>query len=718
MPLILGLTSFLISLDRPTKQTPCRLASVYPIITAKMTDFPEANSFGFYVFQSSIGTPLQFHPKLGTPELDNLIDAYLPYPAPMQEKRATVSIDFFEHFRCTGQHVKFYPVVDNFIHSLSSSPGSLEDSGYGSSFTPSPLAPTWSWGLSGCSPVMTTPSASSIFSASQPSDSCTTQPPSNQPASSHYSPTDLSHLPGMRILTKDGQDVTNAAPRGCKTKEQRDHAHLMRIMKACDSCRRKKVRCDPSHRNGFKNSAADLHLATAQARQVKNGGRNRRIRQPSLLEARQVQTPSSHAPTTLLSPPAPAGTTINHSSSSSDVHDIWDEFIQFSNELNFPGTDIPEGLRDLSVFASTVPTEPTLVEEVNRLAPPSIDPDNQSALTSPKLPYLFHNNTPHSYADFDLYSPLSNPSDYEPVFAGDPGTSDVASGATSVSHHLELTGHSCSKCRCSPAVHFVPSNQSPIVAQRVANYRTRQPPPGLIDGVGTPADDPRPHVFSWALLRTNKQEHSGVLASSVPPVNFIPDVAQMTRERTAISAAYSHVIMRSLDTTPDHHFAIPTDRLDIDTASHSHSHYSMESHSRTAKSKSRVSISRPETDEEATNRRLGLPREISTIVLKSKLSKHAMPSPLVATVSPSNSRRCKDGLLFLWQLLVHIIVLNIYNVFNPINYHQGSKSSNFRISPPGKRPLAASPGLHRRNIGRIAAKPFTTHRYVTLMSML
>ena len=78
-------------------------------------------------------------------------------------------------------------------------------------------------------------------------------------------------LPGFSIMTKDGVDVTSsAAGRGTKTKEQREHAHLMRIMKACDECKRKKVRvsnhfflpvhlsrktqlmsfqCDPSHRS-------------------------------------------------------------------------------------------------------------------------------------------------------------------------------------------------------------------------------------------------------------------------------------------------------------------------------------------------------------------------------------------------------------------------------------------------------------------------------------
>lgn len=55
-------------------------------------------------------------------------------------------------------------------------------------------------------------------------------------------------LPGFSIMTKDGVDVTSSAGRGTKTKEQREHAHLMRIMKACDGCKRKKVRCDPSHR--------------------------------------------------------------------------------------------------------------------------------------------------------------------------------------------------------------------------------------------------------------------------------------------------------------------------------------------------------------------------------------------------------------------------------------------------------------------------------------
>ena len=52
-------------------------------------------------------------------------------------------------------------------------------------------------------------------------------------------------LPGFSIMTKDGIDVTNSAGRGTKTKEQREHAHLMRIMKACDACKKKKIRVSP-----------------------------------------------------------------------------------------------------------------------------------------------------------------------------------------------------------------------------------------------------------------------------------------------------------------------------------------------------------------------------------------------------------------------------------------------------------------------------------------
>lgn len=71
-------------------------------------------------------------------------------------------------------------------------------------------------------------------------------------------------------MTKDGIDVTTTAGRGIKTKEQREHAHLMRIMKACDACKRKKIRCDPSHRRSQNDmsraSTTTTQSSTASAR--------------------------------------------------------------------------------------------------------------------------------------------------------------------------------------------------------------------------------------------------------------------------------------------------------------------------------------------------------------------------------------------------------------------------------------------------------------------
>lgn len=49
-------------------------------------------------------------------------------------------------------------------------------------------------------------------------------------------------LPGLSIMTKDGVDITDRAPRGPKTKEQREHAALMRRLGSCATCRKRKQR--------------------------------------------------------------------------------------------------------------------------------------------------------------------------------------------------------------------------------------------------------------------------------------------------------------------------------------------------------------------------------------------------------------------------------------------------------------------------------------------
>ncbi|KAJ4411700.1 hypothetical protein N0V82_008936 [Gnomoniopsis sp. IMI 355080] len=176
---------------------------------------------GFSVLQPSLGAPLSWMPAVGSKELEQLINAYLPGPASAQEKRATISMDFFEFAAQTGENFKYYPVhvkapqvTRSPASSAASASPAMSNISYGSPSQPS-------------TPASRTASRTSAVKAQK---------------------TDYSRLPGMKILTTDGQDVTNSVSRGCKSKEQREHAHLMRVLKACDACKKKKIRCDPSHK--------------------------------------------------------------------------------------------------------------------------------------------------------------------------------------------------------------------------------------------------------------------------------------------------------------------------------------------------------------------------------------------------------------------------------------------------------------------------------------
>lgn len=196
---------------------------------ASMSRNTSQNLMGFSVHQPEIGAPLQFFPAMGSKELDDLIDAYVPGQASILEKRAAVSLEFFDHSIQTGELFKFFMVYPS-LPSATTSPASLQDSGYASSFDTSPIMSESQWAAGSSSRARQARSAK------------------KSPVASRAQAADFSHIPGMKIMTRDGTDVTNSASRGCKTREQRDHAHLMRIIKACDSCRRKKTRCDPSHK--------------------------------------------------------------------------------------------------------------------------------------------------------------------------------------------------------------------------------------------------------------------------------------------------------------------------------------------------------------------------------------------------------------------------------------------------------------------------------------
>ncbi|TDZ28620.1 hypothetical protein C8035_v011444 [Colletotrichum spinosum] len=218
---------------------------------------------GFSVCQPFFGAALQFYPALGTKQLDDLINSYIPGSSSIRQKRATVSMEFFEFAQLTGNTFKFYPVLTHSSYSATASSAEASPP-LGSAANSSLVSPViFDW-------TSSQPSSSNL-SVSNPS-STSHEPVSLEPFKEGCSGpakgqvNDFSHIPGMKIMTKDGIDVTNSASRGCKTKAQRDHAHLMRIIKACDSCKKKKVRCDPSHK---KRTVSQARAASSSARPAK-----------------------------------------------------------------------------------------------------------------------------------------------------------------------------------------------------------------------------------------------------------------------------------------------------------------------------------------------------------------------------------------------------------------------------------------------------------------
>ncbi|KAI1433681.1 hypothetical protein GGR50DRAFT_473042 [Xylaria sp. CBS 124048] len=215
---------------------------------SSMSRSTSSSLMGFSVSQPFVGAPLQFFPAMGSKELDKMIDAYIPGDAPILDKTAIVSVEFFQYTLSTGESYKFFMVYPT-AGSTGTSPTVASSH---SGFTTSPSTSESQW---------TSPSLQTM--------SC-------RSSSKRATSNDLSNLPGMKIMTKDGRDVTNSASRGCKTKEQRDHAHLMRKLKACDTCKRKKTKCDPSHKRSLtgvssakvtKRTSTRPHPPTAPAQQ-------------------------------------------------------------------------------------------------------------------------------------------------------------------------------------------------------------------------------------------------------------------------------------------------------------------------------------------------------------------------------------------------------------------------------------------------------------------
>ncbi|KAF5003337.1 hypothetical protein FDECE_10104 [Fusarium decemcellulare] len=339
---------------------------------------------GFSVFQPTLGAQLQFFPAIGTRELDELVNAYVPGPASAQEKRASISLDFFEYAHLTGQTFKFYPVY-NMATSVESpaTASPLQDSGYGSSFNASPVMSNWDW------------------SGVNASASSRRQSPKSAASRNHTA--DFSNIPGMKIMTKDGRDVTNSASRGSKTKEQRDHAHLMRIIKACDSCKKKKIRCDPSHKK--------KGVTHSQAQPASKVTKKTKTIAP---EPRAVPAVVQDDLVASLSFPAEQSFSAeldNLTASVSAGVESWEEFIQYPavDDYDYDFFYDPEGYLSPQSSSSqsaysTKPVTPTSQQDLFG----SFNPGNAEAtVASADLPFN-QTESIHDYVDFNLYSPQSS----------------------------------------------------------------------------------------------------------------------------------------------------------------------------------------------------------------------------------------------------------------------------------------------------------------------
>lgn len=370
---------------------------------------------GFSVHQPSIGAPLQFFPPMGSKQLDDMIDAYVPGNASILDKRTTVTFEFAQHSISTGELFKFFMVYpsQNRMSDSSGSPASLQSSEY-DSFNTSPVMSESQW--------TSTPSSSGSKASS---------------ASKKLAASDFSHIPGMKIMTRDGIDVTNSASRGCKTKEQRDHAHLMRIIKACDSCRRKKIRCDPNHKKRTSPSQSPEPKVSKKARKSPIAAKV--AKQVSLSNEAATFAPmpltKAQDPLSEANDPSEWMSTFDSFVTANDEVDIfaemenWDQFINYGDESaavqgNYdfnadqfsPTTTFTNSTSSSQLFTPGVPGlgsggfGPASVGDFT--ASGSLDYVDAFANgeLAPALPYLNPGGVEAgtNYVDFNLYSPSSS----------------------------------------------------------------------------------------------------------------------------------------------------------------------------------------------------------------------------------------------------------------------------------------------------------------------
>ncbi|KAG6237821.1 hypothetical protein E4U25_002346 [Claviceps purpurea] len=443
----------------------------FRLTMAAASDSTSSIARGFSVYQPTLGAPLQFFPPLGSRELDDMINAFLPGPSSAGEKRATVTLDFFEYAHLTGQAFKFYPVQS--MSSAAPSPMSASSSvdSINSPYNVSPLTPSWDWSATSV-PSISSSSRVSLQHRGEPKAHGEPkrhgEPKGHEEPKAHGEPKsretsfNVASLPGMKIMTKDGVDVTNIASRGSKTKEQRDHAHLMRIIKACDNCRRKKIRCDPSH----KKREASPDAAQSTSNPVKKAKTV-----PS--EAPPPPPPSSSSssscslPVTTANPdglfPALPPFDLGSSSSLTGAEDTCFDalaFDPFEEFVQFPTMDTPDFEFLLDTRDSTSSPFPPLfpAPSLAKSAVPSsqestvlADSDLQAKL--PDFPFMDSSTSLVDYTDFHLYSPSSE-------FSEDERMLSICARGRGLSEMNEASVSQCPPPSCAVATNGVTMEQS------------------------------------------------------------------------------------------------------------------------------------------------------------------------------------------------------------------------------------------------------------------
>lgn len=318
--------------------------------------------------QLALGAELLWEPKVGTPEHDRCVDAYIPGAGTLQQKRATICIDFFNTVEATTMP---YPFTRTYHISVPARR------------SPVSFAPHDSFSTTASSPASTT----------KPTGSKRAHDGASAPSK---------RLPGFSIMTRDGVDITENQSRGPKTKEQREHAAKMRKLGACPSCKKRKQKCEPSH---HRPSGAPLSVAATPM----GSSMSARSSIPSLSAAPSPGSRASISPQTSLESaftPSPLSASIMPTAAISKQPQLWEDGL-----LSFDALDdefmLNTGAYDNLAFGQNMFGQHASASNWDFAAPPMGDFDLFSYDNTLDFDASLYVNTPSPLLQSSSLSPTS-----------------------------------------------------------------------------------------------------------------------------------------------------------------------------------------------------------------------------------------------------------------------------------------------------------------------